>query len=558
MKRRIFWVPEFGGLVGLLLLLTASARGDEDAPQQYLRARIETLELARSVRVDGVELSAAPFLSRLYQATQFKPVWTDPKKVDQLLRALADMQLDGLDPKDYYLGKLEALRARVVESKDAQAALDLDLLLSDAFARVIYHAHYGKVDPERLDDSWNIENEYKGKRGPEAVLAAINGPSLYDAIEGLKPQRPMYRKLRDALAKYRAIEAAGGWRPIPAGKNIELGKSDPRVAAIRHRLALSGDLASDSDNQLEVYDDALLLAVESFQKRHDLPIRSKIDATLLRTMSLPPKVWIDVLRVNLERARWILRVDDPTYVQVNIAAFHMAYVKDGKRVWEKDVQVGRTFSQTPLFREQIRYFVLNPLWTVPPGVLAETVLPSAKKSASYIRERGLKVFDDTGREVAPESVSWHKYEAKNLPYTITQGPGENNALGVIKFMFPNQYHVYLHDTPNQLGYEARVRTMSWGCIHVKDPLELAALLVEGSKWTLAAIQAQVKRGKTETVTLAKPVPIYLLYWTAEVDSEDKLVFHNDVYNRDRTVLQQLNKPPKKRRDIRRGADKTSE
>jgi murein L,D-transpeptidase YcbB/YkuD len=275
-------------------------------------------------------------------------------------------------------------------------------------------------------------------------------------------------------------------------------------------------------------------------------------------MSLPPKVWIDVLRVNLERARWILRVDDPTYVLVNIAAFHMYYVKAGKRIWEKDVQVGRTFSQTPLFREEIKYFVLNPMWTVPPGVLAETVLPSAKKSPSYIRERGLHVIDDTGHEVKPESVNWHKFEASNLPYSITQDPGEENALGVIKFMFPNPYHVYLHDTPNQLGYDARVRTMSWGCIHVKDPLELAALLVEGTPWTLPAIQAQVKRGKSETVYLPKPVPVYLLYWTAEVDQNDVIVFHNDVYNRDRKVLALLSKPPRKRREPRKSPKESQE
>jgi murein L,D-transpeptidase YcbB/YkuD len=546
------------GLLGVLVLWSAPARADEDPLQQYLRVRVETLELSRSVRVDGIELSATQLIPKLYHATQFKPVWSDPKKVDQLLRAITAMELDGLDPKDYYLDKLQALRSRLSESKDPLAALDLDLLLTDAFARVIYHAHYGKVDPQRIDDSWNFDNEYKGKRGPQAVLDAINGPSLYDAIESFKPQRPLYTKLRDALAKYRAIQASGGWGAIPGGGNIELGKSDPRIPAIRHRLALTGDLAKDADNKLEVYDDPLLMAVESFQKRHDLPIRSKIDAGLIRTLSLPPKVWIDVLRVNLERARWILRVDDPTYVLVNIAAFHMYYVKAGKRVWEKDVQVGRTFSQTPLFREEIKYFVLNPMWTVPPSVLAETVLPSAKQNPRYIRDRGLHVFDDTGHEVAPESVNWHKFDASNLPYTITQDPGEGNALGVIKFMFPNQYHVYLHDTPNQLGYDARVRTMSWGCIHVKDPLELAALLVEGTQWTLPAIQAQVKGGKGATVYLPKPVPVYLLYWTAEVDHNDKLLFHNDVYNRDRSVLSLLNKPPRKRREARRTAEAAKE
>jgi murein L,D-transpeptidase YcbB/YkuD len=153
--------------------------------------------------------------------------------------------------------------------------------------------------------------------------------------------------------------------------------------------------------------------------------------------------------------------------------------------------------------------------------------------------------------VTPESVSWKKFTAASLPYTIRQTPGEGNALGVVKFMFPNQYHVYLHDTPNKAGYGARVRTMSWGCIHVKEPLELAAHLAAGTQWSLEAMQKQVKTGRSATVFLTKPVPIYLLYWTAEVPEGGELRFHADVYNRDRRVLSTLNRPAVRRKEKRR-------
>jgi murein L,D-transpeptidase YcbB/YkuD len=290
--------------------------------------------------------------------------------------------------------------------------------------------------------------------------------------------------------------------------------------------------------------------VARYQTRHDLPLGA-IDAKTIRAMNVPAKEWVNQLRVNLERARWIMPIDDPTYLMVNIAAFEIVFVRANKFVWRTDVQVGRTFSQTPLFRGEIKYFVLNPTWTVPPGVLAETVLPAAQHNPGYLRERGLQVLDDTGHEVTPESVSWKKFTAASLPYTIRQTPGESNALGIVKFMFPNQYHVYLHDTPNKAGYGARVRTMSWGCIHVKEPLELAAHLAAGTQWSLEAVQKQVKTGRSATVFLTKPVPIYLLYWTAEVPEGGELRFHADVYNRDRRVLTALNRPAVRRKDKRR-------
>jgi murein L,D-transpeptidase YcbB/YkuD len=523
----------------------------EAPPPPSLQLRIaSTLQSGKPLRVAGIELSARQLIPALYQATQFQPVWTDEKKVDQLLAAIEDMSLDGLDPQDYYLDRLKQLRAEVLVSHDQVAAIDLDLLYSDALARLLYHAHFGKADPERLDDSWNIQNEWKGKRGPAAVLELIKSPSLQAAVESLKPQRPHYQRLRAALAKYRAYQAAGDWGTIPTGVTIAPDKSDPRIPKIRRRLASSEDLAKELDNGVVVFDAELQKAVTRFQTRHDLPLGA-IDSNTIRTMNMPAKVWINQLRVNLERARWIMPIDDPTYLMVNIAAFELDFVRDGKRVWRTDVQVGRTYSKTPLFRSLIKYFVLNPTWTVPPGVMAETVLPGAQHNPGYLRERGLQVLDDAGHEVTPESVAWKKFTAETLPYTIRQTPGEGNALGVVKFMFPNKYHVYLHDTPNKAGYGARVRTMSWGCIHVKDPLELAAHMAAGTTWSLETIQKQVKSGKSATVFLTKPVPVYLLYWTAEVPEGGELLFHADVYDRDRSVLAMLNRPARLRKEKRR-------
>ena len=192
---------------------------------------------------------------------------------------------------------------------------------------------------------------------------------------------------------------------------------------------------------------------------------------------------------------------------------------------------------------------------MPPGVLEDSVLPAAKKDPSYIERRGLRVFDSSGKEVSPRSVNWKRYTAKTLPYTLRQDPGPTNPLGSVKFIFPNRHSVLLHDTPNQLGYERRLRAMSWGCIHVQDPLELAAWLIDDEKtWSLEAVEAQVKSRRTKTIHFDEPVRVSLFYWTVDVDADGLLIFHTDVYQRDRRVLRALNGPFKVRKTHRRGEE----
>lgn len=302
--------------------------------------------------------------------------------------------------------------------------------------------------------------------------------SLYDKIQGLRPQHPKYGQFRTALAKYRRYEEAGGWGRIPKGKVLSVGRSDPRVPAIRHRLAVTEDLPSKLDDGSKLYDAELEKAVQRFQKRHRPP-PGDLGAKTINAMNVSVKQRVDQIRVNLERARWMTRDIKPTRIVVNIAAFEIYLFKDGKLVWQNEAQVGKTYTQTPLFVDGIEYLVLNPTWTVPPGVLEDSVLPAAKRNPRSIEERGLHVYDSSGKHVPANSVDWKRYNASNLPYTIRQDPGPNNPLGAVKFIFPNSYHVYLHDTPNQLGYDRRLRAMSWECIHMQDPLELAAHMIVG-------------------------------------------------------------------------------
>jgi L,D-transpeptidase YcbB len=541
-------------LVAVLSCPSAVRAEEEGDLQHYLRLRMEDLESNGKLSVQGTRIIADEFVPKLYSHARFKRLWTDAAKVNELIRAIEDSAKDGLDPEDYSLTQIKALKGKVELTQDPTTVADLDILLSDALARLAYHAFYGKVDPERIDKTWNFAHLWRGGDGVTTAMKMLSAKSLYQAIEELKPRAPVYDRFRQALARYREYEAAGGWKPIAAGALLKVGKKDARVPAIRHRLAISEDLRKELDNGSDVYDEELRLAVEHFQKRHRLPVgdlgRLTVDA-----MNVPVGKRIDQIRLNLERARWILRDVPKRLVLVNVAAFEVYYFENDTIVWQNRAQVGREFSQTPQYRDDIQYLVLNPTWTVPPGVLAKTVLPAAQADPNYLKTKNLRVIDPSRGEIDPKEVDWNSYTADNFPYVLRQDPGPNNALGAVKFMFPNQYHVYLHDTPNQAGYDARLRAMSWGCVHVFEPLELAEKLIANSaRWNLAAIEKRVASKKSETIYLDDPVPVLLLYWTVAVAKGGPVEFIPDIYGRDAAVLRALKKPTELRRQKRRAEE----
>ena len=231
------------------------------------------------------------------------------------------------------------------------------------------------------------------------------------------------------------------------------------------------------------------------------------------------------------------------FVLVNIPSFEVFVIEEREVVWRARAQVGREARRTPIFRAEMKYLVLNPTWTVPPGILANDILSAGANAGAVVKRKGLRVIDGSGREVDPSSVSWGRYSARNFPYQLRQDPGPTNALGRIKFMFPNPYLVYLHDTPSKAKFEASDRALSSGCIRVEDPFGLADTLLRGSDgWTRERIDAVIASEKTTTVWLPAPVPVLLLYWTARPTPDGEVRFARDLYQRDPKVLAGLARP----------------
>ncbi|TLU87763.1 MAG: murein L,D-transpeptidase [Chlorobium sp.] len=478
--------------------------------------------------------------ARFYKAIGFKPLWTKRVMVEQLIKAVEESADDGLDPSDYHLAKIRKLFNTPPETPQQEACYDL--LLSDAFLTLAGHLRYGKVDPERIDPNWNI-NDLRSNSALDKILQhAIVSEQIDIVLKKLRPQHPGYVQLKKGLAKYRTIAREGGWPVQPEGTKLQEGVRDVRVTLLRQRLIVSGDIAALPSDTSMVYTRDLVEAVRRFQKRSGLDTDGVVGAATRRVMNIPVEKRIEQIRINLERYRWVLNDLEPTYIMVNIAGFNLEYVENGLYRWGARVIVGQPYRETPVFKADMQYIVVNPQWVIPPTVLAKDALPALRKSISYLNQKKLRVIDQKGNIVNPASINWSQYSAANFPYNLLQTAGDNGALGRIKFLLPNRHLVYLHDTPTKDLFEKNTRTFSSGCIRVENPLELAELVLRDSvRWNRSKLQEAVNSGKTKTIALQKRIPVFILYLTA-VARGDEILFRDDVYNRDGILLEALNKP----------------
>jgi murein L,D-transpeptidase YcbB/YkuD len=531
--------------LALALALPAVAASQEEMSEgDLLRARIEMLQQNPDASVRGVRIAARRALPTLYERRDFAPAWSERDAREELLRAVRGSYGDGLDPEDYLLSPLEAARAEAdAPGASLETRIDYDLLLTDSLARLLYHLIFGKVDPHGFDARWNFTREVNDVDPARFLQDVIDSGEVQARIDGEKPSHRMYTALRAELARLREIEAKGPLPQVGPGPTLERGASGARVAALRASLEAQGDLAHDPAADGAAFDPALEAAVQRFQSRHGLDPDGRVGPGTQRAVDTPIAARIQQVRVNLERGRWLLHDLAPTFVVVNIAGFQVYYIRENELVWSARAVVGKPFRETPVFRSEMTYLVLNPTWTVPPTILAHDMLPAQRKDPGYLARKGLQVIDSRGAVVPTSSIDWAHATPKNFPYALRQGPGPDNALGRVKFMFPNSYSVYLHDTPSRSLFEKSERAASSGCIRVENPLELAALLLEGQPgWDRAAIDRTVSGGKTTNVKLAQPVPVMLSYWTSWVDRDGIPQFREDVYGRDPKVAKALAQP----------------
>lgn len=508
---------------------------------EKLKEKIEVLQEEVPL-LDTVHIYNTDIIAQLYQQSGklMSAKWSNRKNIDQLLEFIRQIDQEGLNPEDYHLTLIENLTTKIVTEKNAtlEEIADFELILTDAFLTLSSHLAGGKLDAESIDPQWKAIRRNLDIEWEVFIDSTLRYNKVKETLNRLTPNHQEYDNLVKALSKYKTIETQGGWEYFSTSlKKIEPGTEHSDIVKLRERLSVTqGAIEPDSTNE-NLYDQTLFDQVVIFQVRNGLKGDGVIGKQTIEALNVPVGDRIASIEANLERWRWLSDDLGERYIMVNIANFDLQLIDKGKPVFTSEAIVGRPYRMTPVFSSLMTYLVLNPDWTVPPTILKNDVIPEVIKNPNYLNEKGMKVLTMDGKEVTASAIDWNRAAKSGFPYMIRQEPGKMNALGKVKFMFPNQHNVYIHDTPSRNLFTQTDRGFSSGCIRVNRPIELASLLLADlPAWTPQQIDQVLSQGKPRTVSLPKPIPVHLLYMTAWADGDGIVYFRKDIYNRDQPLL----------------------
>ena len=481
-------------------------------------------------------------LFEFYSARHYAPVWVTDSGINakgKLMAAtLQECEVDGLIPQDYDAVGIQAKTG----VSDMKGLADLEIRLSKALISYGHDLSAGRVQPNKVDRELYIYPEGPGPL--ELLNGAALAPDLASYLSDLAPQMDNYHRLKTKLAEYRLMQAAGGWVQVPEGETLKPGMSDPRVPVLRKRLIQSGHLDAQTASKIapeltELYDDVLSAAVKQFQYQNGLTQDGVLGPNSMKTLNIPLSERIKTMELNMERRRWMEDDLGEKYIFVNLADFWLKVVDGPKTIHTAHVVVGKTYHRTPVFSQNMRYIVLNPYWNVPRSIAVNEYLPKLQSDPGVLARQNISVMGQNG-PVDPYSIDWNNVSKRGFNYRLRQDSGGRNALGRIKFLFPNKHNVYIHDTPSKSLFKRTVRSFSHGCVRVENPVDLAAVLLkDDERWSKKAILDQISSGKRRTISLKTQIPVHITYLTAWVNKDGSVHFRNDIYGRDKRLAKAL-------------------
>lgn len=440
------------------------------------------------------------------------------EQAGNLSNKILNLEEDGVYKKLFYQGKLDSLMHGIsVTSKSGKPDVMLEILLTAEYFVYAKLAWGGMSNEVSKSSKWYLPRK------------AVNYKTYLDSllkspVNGDLLKEPVYRQyelLRGFLEKYTKLDSQVGWKPLISKKLPKLGDSSLFVKQIKSRLLLLSDF--DGDTSLQRFDAGLSAALITFQQRHGLIADGKLSQETLAAMNIPLRSRIRQIIVNMERSRWLPVQLAGDYVAVNIPEFKLHVYNGEELLWSCNAVVGKTTHPTTLFYGEIKYVVFSPYWNIPPGILRNEIIPGMNKSSSYLARHNMEVTGYSG----------------GLP-VVRQKPGPSNALGLVKFLFPNSYNIYLHDTPSKSLFNETSRAFSHGCIRIEEPAKLAAFLLEYAEdWNADKIAKAMHAGKERYVTLNKKVPVFITYFTTFIDRDNRLNFRKDIYNLDERLASMI-------------------
>ena len=491
------------------VLFAAALTASGPSEPETIRETVARLDRSAIVVVEKERICGSRPLASFYSRREFKPAWNaaDAALLLDIVRNASD---HGLQPGDYHVDAIERLTG------NPSRAAERDLLLTDAFLLFGSHLLSGKVDAENIVPTWCLTPRTHDLAA--ALDTALDAGDVTTVLGGLSPDHPAYHRLRMALADYRALAARGGWMPVGKGPAMRRGDSGPRVDHLVQRLFATRDI----DTIAPAFDDVVEAAVRRFQHRHSLEEDGVAGVRTIAALDVPVEERIRQLELNLERWRWLPETLGSRYALIDIPSFSLQVIENGRTVLEMRIVVGKDYQRTPVFSSEIGEVVFSPYWNVPASIAAKEIWPRVSRDRGYLAREHMEVLS-SGR--------------------IRQTPGPWNALGRLKFLFPNPHGVYLHDTPAKSLFARAVRAFSHGCMRIEQPVELAEYLLRDTGLTREEIIARSESGIEKTVKVLHPLPLHVLYWTALVDESGVVHFTPDIYSRDAALDAAMRQAP---------------
>ncbi len=537
--RPLIWAAALSVTAALAFPLSAVAQDGN------LKDKFEpTAQVARDARHTAGERALNDAIKDFYAKRDFKPLWFDNAGVSPrgkaLLAALAKADDHGIGPATYGMPKLAERAAKAGAKEREEVEIELT---------VAYLGYAGDIISGTVSNPRRVGGTFRDAKRPDTKKLlddAAAAPDMAKFLENLPPDTRRYKSVLAALHKYREFEKKGGWPRVDAGPTLKSGMKHPRVAQVRKRLLVTGDLAS-MGGEADLFDGALVTAVKKFQLRHGLIDDGNVGAGTVAEMNVPAKDRVEQLVINLERRRWLAGYLGDRYIYVNIADHDLKIVEKGKTVYTSRVVVGRPFHETPVFSATMQYIELNPYWNVPYSIATKELLPVIKKAPGYLPSNEyllLARMGDNNSAIDPASVDWSQYGPGNFPFHIRQQPGPRNALGTAAFIFPNPHNVFIHDTPNRSIFSLEDRYFSHGCVRVQNPWNLAIFLLkeqDGGQWTEDRIRKVVETREQTKINLKNPIAVHITYLTGWAEQDGTVHFRKDAYKRDATLKAAMNK-----------------
>jgi murein L,D-transpeptidase YcbB/YkuD len=512
-----------------------------------VRSIIESREEGQRYKAMGVELFSSVLLPKMYVENEFKPLWfthiDSLSRVAQMIEFVAGLEYHGFIPDHYHYAeirqKLEAYRADKELLFDGFALAQADMMFTDAFFISAAHIYHGKVDQEKLTAEWEIRRDKPNVQFDKILTDMLKSDkSVEEAFRQLYPDLGGYEAMVAEARRLQSLRESDFTVKInPKALSIKPGDSAEYIAAIKDKLAFWSLYTADSTSNANVYDSLAVEGIKKLQKQFGYNTDGAIGELTLKALNMPVEERINQIYVNLERLRWKPDSLEPKFIMVNIADYSLRLQEGRDTLISMRVIVGKNYRKTPVFNSTITYLVLSPTWTVPPTILRNDVLPAVRKNINYLSGKNMQVLNSQGKVVDPATVNWSR---DGMKYIIRQAPGPQNALGKVKFMFPNKHNVYLHDTPSRELFARDERAFSSGCIRIEKPFELAKLLLaDMPEWTDDRIRDGMNSKSERTVVLKSPVGVYIYYLTAWGMPDGMVNYRSDLYERDAEILKVL-------------------